>query len=306
MFGISTAWKSPEIKDGNQLIDELEKTGIPGIEIDYRINSTAFQQIVKRLKNSSLKVLSLHNYCPHPDILPPEKASGDAFWLSAIDEDERKLAIQYSLRTIHNADRIGAKAVVVHAGKIGMERESERWFDLFNRGGFQDSEGQEFVKRKMKERAKAKQPFFDALFKSLEQLNQEAMRLNILIGIENRNYLNDLPNFDEIGNILDFFKGGKIGYWHDVGHAQAIEAFGFCQHERFLQAYASQLVGIHLHDAHDIGYNDHFAPGSGLINFDMVKKYLTKNTIKIIEAHPKVTADELEQSIRFLKEKEIV
>ena len=211
MFGISTSWKSFEIKDGVQLIDELEKTGIPGIELDYRLTTEAFRQAKNRLKSGKLTVLSLHNYCPCPDILPIEKASGDAFRLSSIDEQERKLGIQYSIQTIRNAHDLGAKAVVFHLGHIEIEREADRWFSLAENGKFRDEEGKEFHQRKLKEREQAQQPYFDALLHSLDRLNNEAEKLNILIGAENRYYCEQLPNYNEIGVILDRFKGGKIG-----------------------------------------------------------------------------------------------
>ncbi len=305
MFGISTSWKTTEIRDGNRLIDELEKTGIPGLELEYRISGEAFSQIKKRLKSSSLKVISLHNYCPHPEILPIEKASGDAFCLSSLDEDERKLAIQFSLRTIRNAHEFGAKAVVFHLGKIAMERENVRWFELLKSGTFLE-ESRQFFAQKLNERAMAKPPYFEALLKSLDKLNREADKLNIRIGVENRYYWDQLPSYEEIGEILNLFKGGKIGYWHDVGHAQAQESFGLGQHEKFLQAYSSHMLGIHLHDSQNAGYNDHFTPGSGIIDFDMVKKYLGKNAVRIIETHAKVSAKQLQQGVQFLKEKEII
>ena len=306
MFGISTAWKSSVIRDGIELIDELEKTGIPGVELDYRISAEAFDQIKNRLKNSKLTVLSLHNYCPHPDILPIEKASGDAFRLSSIDEQERKLAVQYSIQTIRNANEFGARAVVFHLGKIGIERESDRWFILFENGKFRDKEGKDFFQRKLKEREQAKQPYFDALLYSLDQLNREAEKLNILIGAENRYYWDQLPNYEEFQVILDHFKGGNISYWHDAGHAQTHETFGLGSHEHYLKSYSKHLIGFHLHDAQNVGYNDHFAPGCGLIDFDMIKKYSPDDAILIIEVHPKVTADELERGVQFLKEKKIV
>jgi len=306
MFGISTSWKSSKIRDGIQLIDELEKTGIPGVELDYRISAEAYHKIKNRIKTSKLTVLSLHNYCPCPDIVPIEKATGDAFRLSSIDEQERKLGIQYSIQTLRNAHELGARAVVFHLGHIEIEREADRWFSLAENGKFQDQQGTEFHQRKLKEREQAKQPFFDALLHSLDQLNHEAEKLNILIGAETRYYCEQLPGYNEFGLIFDRFKGGKIGYWHDVGHAQASETFKLGDHEQYLKSYSNQLIGIHLHDAQNIGYNDHFAPGSGLIDFDMIKKYLPDHAIRIIETHPKVTADELERGVQFLKDKKVV
>lgn len=306
MFGITTSWKSPEIRNGNQILDELEKTGIPGVELEYRLTAEAFNQIKKRLKNNSLTVLSLHNYCPHPDILPIEQASGDAFWLSSLDAEERNNAVQYSLRTIRNAHELKAKAVVLHLGRIGLKRENERWFELYKNGKFQDTEGKAFVDRTLNEREQAKQPYFDALLKSLDELNKEAEKLGILLGAENRYFWDDFPTYEEIRIILNHFQGGNIGYWHDVGHAQTHETFGLCRHEQYLQTYSDYLIGIHLHDSQNAGYRDHFAPGSGLIDFDMIKKYLPDQAIRIIEVHPKVSLSELQEGVKFLKNKEII
>jgi sugar phosphate isomerase/epimerase len=306
MFGITTAWKSPEISDGAQLLAELRKTEIPGLELEYRLSSATFAQLKKELYKSSLQVLSLHNYCPHPEILPIEQASGDAFWLSSIDERERKLAVHYSLRTIHNAHEIGAKAVVFHLGKTGIERENECWFNLYKQGQFRDDEGSEFFNLKLKQRRLARMPFLDAVLKSLDELNHEAEKLDIWLGVENRYFYDEIPDFEEIGIILDRFAGGRIGYWHDVGHAQTHETFGLVNHEKLLRTYADHLVGTHLHDCKEIGYRDHFAPGSGIVDFDMIKKYLSDRTIRIIEVHPKVSLEELQQGVMFLKEKGII
>ena len=45
----------------------------------------------------------------------------------------------------------------------------------------------------------------DAVFFSLEKLNQEAGKKGVFIGIENRHHFNEIPNFSEIGTILREF-----------------------------------------------------------------------------------------------------
>lgn len=305
-FGISTAWKSPEILDGDLLIDELEKTGIPGIELDYRITVQGLEQIKKRLGNGSLQVLSLHNYCPYPEPLPIEHASGDGYSLASIDENERQLAVHYSIRTLQQAHELGAKAVVFHLGRVAIDRENERWFELFRTSQFADEPGRQFFEAKLADRNRSKPAYFEALLKSLDQLNRQAEHLSLWIGIENRYYYDQLPNFEEIGELLNRFAGGRLGYWHDTGHAQTAETFGLAQHEHFLQRYGQQLIGIHLHDAQQHGFNDHYAPGSGMIDFDMIRRYLPDHAIRIIEVHPKVTLDELKQGVAFLKDKGII
>ena len=116
---------------------------------------------------------------------------------------------------------------------------------------------------------------------SLDSLIEEAIKRNIALGIENRYYLNSIPDFEEMGLIFQKFECGNIGYWHDCGHAQAFQNFGLISHEKLLKTYADKLIGIHLHDCN--GYNDHILPGNGEIDFDMIKMYLPENAIKIIE-----------------------
>jgi len=307
MFGLSTVWKSTRVKDGYSLLNEVEKMGVPGIELEYRITAEMFDEIRRAIRSTSLKILSLHNYCPHPEILPLDQRSGDALMLTALDNDERALAVKYSRRTIQNAAELGASAVVFHIGRIlALEREEERWFSLLSTGNFKDPEGQEFFSKTMRERESLKGPYFDAVLKSLDALNEEAVRRDVVIGVENRFYWDEFPDVDEVGVILDYFRGGNLGYWHDVGHAQAHESYGMATHEEFLSRYSDRLVGCHLHDCQQVGYHDHFAPGSGLIDYDMVKKYLPERAIRIIEVQPKVASDELQRGIQFLLEKGIV
>lgn len=307
MFGLSSVWKSTKVKDGFQLIDEYENLGVPGIELEYRITAEMYAQIKEGIRSSSLQILSLHNYCPHPEILPLEKRSGDALMLSSTDNEERALAVKYSKRTIQNAADLEAKAVVFHFGRVlGMVREKEKWFSFLENGNFQDTEGNKFFTQTMRKRAEVKQPYFDAALKSIDALNEEAIKREVKIGIENRYYWDEFPDFDEVEVILNYFRGGNLGYWHDVGHAEAHESYGLAAHEDFLQRYSNQLIGCHLHDCKDAGYRDHFAPGTGWINYDMVKKYLPEDAIRILEIHPKVNAEELKYSIQFLEEQDII
>lgn len=59
------------------------------------------------------------------------------------------------------------------------------------------------------------------------------------------------------------------------------------------------MVGVHLHDVK--GYSDHHVPGIGEVDFDLLKKYLKKDTIKILEIHPRETEKDLMDGVDFLK-----
>ncbi len=69
--------------------------------------------------------------------------------------------------------------------------------------------------------------------------------------------------------------------------------------KELLDAYGKLLVGVHLHDVN--GYSDHHVPGIGGVDFDLLKKYLKKDTIKILEIHPRETEKDLMGGVDFLK-----
>ena len=304
MYGISTSWKSAKCNYGEELVKQIQETEIFGIELDYRVTSEIFQQMKVPLKKSNISILSIHNFFPHPEILPRHKASGDAFLLSSLDENERELAIKYSRRTLQFAHDLEAQAVVFHMGKIEMDWDKKKWFEIIDNDTLETSESKDFISDKLQQRAAKSSKHFDAVLFSLDKLNNEAIKRNVKIGIENRYYGNDIPNFDEIGALLKIFDGGNIGYWHDCGHAQTTENYGLETHEQFLKAYSAKLLGIHIHDCN--GYNDHIAPGFGTIDFQMIKKYLPEKAIKIIEVHNKVSLSELKQGVNLLHKTEII
>ena len=140
----------------------------------------------------------------------------------------------------------------------------------------------------------------DAALFSLERLNREAEKRGLMLGIENRYHLNEIPNFEEIGRILAHFQGGHIGYWHDVGHAKVQENLGILPQKELLAAYGSRLLGIHLHDVE--GLEDHLPPGRGEMDYEEIRPYLNPSHIKILEIKSRVSREDLMAGIRKIED----
>lgn len=302
MIGLSTVWTSRDARSGEELLGPILDLGFEGVELEYRITEQLYEEIRPRILNDEVQVLSIHNYFPVPAIIPPERVSGDCFSLSSLDREERDNGVSYTFRTLETAHDLEARVVVLHLGRVETDLPRNGLQQLYRENTSND-EVAKLLQQEREERSRLRDPHLDALLFSLERIVKRASQLGVVVGIENRYYYQEMPNKEEIGIILDQFRGGPIGYWHDTGHAAVFEALGILQHEELLKLYAPHLVGVHLHDAH--GIDDHKPPGQGEINFEMVKGYLPEGAIKIMEIQPSARGHEITDGLEFLQEKGI-
>lgn len=292
MIGLSTSWltERPDMT-GAKVIQEIVTLGFKAVELEYRITETMFREMRPLILKEALRVSSIHNFFPIPDNIPASRGSGDLFLLSSPDRRERDRAIEGTIRTIQTAQSLGASAVVLHLGGVLMDPEHHRFKALFRHNRLASSEGRSFLQSKVKERRQKRQPYLESVLYSLDRLNREAENRGVLLGVENRYHYHQIPDFEEIGYILGRFSGGSLCYWHDVGHAHIQEKLGFIEAGALLRSYRSVLAGVHIHDAK--GIDDHWAPGTGEIDFSVLRKDLTSARIRILEVHKKSDRNQL-------------
>ena len=79
MLGISTCWWDNRLFRGDEIINDILKLGFEGVELDYRITHTVYNQMKSQLKKA-LTILSIHNFFPKPEECGGKKGSGDFFY----------------------------------------------------------------------------------------------------------------------------------------------------------------------------------------------------------------------------------
>jgi len=299
---ISTSWRSGRIDDAKELIDAVKDVGFDSVELEFRLKPETFDDIRKNMKSWGLSVSSLHAVCPSPT---GRKRGAELFLLSDEDEERRKKGVADIIDTIRRGADIGAKAIVVHAGRVPMQEPIYERMKLYDEGKIESAEADAALHRMLLDRMSNVKRVFPQLLKSLEEINEEAVRYGIDIGLENRYYFGEMPNLEEFGIIFNRFDGGRLKYWHDVGHAHVQEVLLGVSQKVLLETLSDRLIGIHLHDVKS-GYTDHNEPGSGSVDFEMIKSFLRPDTIRVVELNARVEPENVRRSIEFLRQTGII
>lgn len=277
----------------------IKETGLDTIELNYRLNYDQVEQMVASLGELGLKVSSLHNFAPLPNDAPSPRHPSNYYRLSAIDEDERRRAVVWTKKTIDTAVRVKARVVVIHAGMIELPEDlSGKLIELYKQGKKDSPEFAEVRITLLKSRREHRGPFLDSVIRSLKEIMPYAQQNNILIGLETRYYPIEIPNCDEVGEILGQFQSQGMGYWHDVGHAEVNSRLGITPHAQFLDHYRDKLIGFHLHGVNVL--RDHIAPFEGDFDLTAVFPYFKNHHIKVIESGPSATLEQIRAAVKRL------
>jgi len=303
-LGISTIYFYKEIVkrsiNWQQIKKKLYQLGLSAIELNADIPIEWFKEIQKDVNEGKIKILSLHNFCPSVENIPEGKYGFNAFSLTSTDEEEYKLAIKYTLRTIDYAQIVNSNIVVVHLGEIETQPSSDEVYKIAKEYGTTSEIYQKYKQSLISSRLQNKQKYFDLLKKTIDVILPYAESKKVSICIETRFFPNEIPNFEEFAEIFDYYKNDYLRYWHDFGHVEIQTIFGFEKgHKIFFDTYGNYLSGYHIHGVKN--FVDHFAPS--LETQPDYKKLLNyqENKIYVLEVHPKENFDNLIKGVKYIK-----
>jgi sugar phosphate isomerase/epimerase len=295
-LAVSTVWASARAQEAASLLDSLAESGLDRLELEYRLTTGLIEGIKKELRPRDLSVVSVHNYCPVPADMPREKASGDLFNLADLDKEMRLVACRHTVQTMELASDVEASAVVLHLGFVKGIGDKQT-----TREAAQAGEMTPELSKLLKERASFAPKHLDAVSFSLERLLERALTLDVWLGLENRFHAHQIPDFNEVGFLLERFKGAPVGYWHDTGHAWVAGLAGMTPSEEWLTTYSDSLLGCHLHDSVDD--EDHRPPGTGDMDWEALCPLLLPARHKVLEVAPGPEPEELARGAEMLKQR---
>jgi sugar phosphate isomerase/epimerase len=265
--------------------------GFAGIEINNSMDAGQTQALIEEARTIGLEVRSLHAPAPWTLIeggLFAERENR-TLNLAALDEAERRLAVEQHVRSLEVAGQASMSAVVVHLGGIGaldVTLAGEEWLRAayLEAPRRADSEWHERAEAARRERAAAVGPWLEGARRSLAELAPRAAQLGVTIGLECRLRYHEFPLPEEAADLLSEHPADVAGYWHDIGHAEILARLGLVPLDAWNQLLATRLVGVHIHDVR--GLTDHRAPGSvvpGGVDFAALASQLPPTALRTFE-----------------------
>jgi HAD superfamily hydrolase (TIGR01662 family) len=293
---LSTMWAIGTLPTLTDFFEFARRTGFARIELNHKVNTT----MLDGMPLDSAHIGSVHEPCP-ADIPADELKKRD--WLvSSINEEYRCKGVDAIKRSIDLAYKAGVSGIVIHAGHVSPDLGLEKKLRALIAAGRRESdEYREIHGQMVQARAESEAVHFESVKKSIHELLDHAKGTGVCLGIENRYHYMEFPSPDELGILLELASPERIGFLYDVGHAHTLEQLGFYAHEEWLKRFAPRIVGTHLHDV--VGTTDHYAPGLGDVDFDMVARYLPEAAFRTCEFQTFNTPEQVKAGLRLLVER---
>lgn len=266
-------------------------------------NSSVSPALLNELLKTGVPISSIHSPCPA--VSSSRGIPVSSLSLSSLDMSQRMEAVGFTRKTVDLAASVKATAIVLHMGEVPVDLSlRDRLYKLHDEGCAQTGEYRRAREDLVRQRISLAHLYVDAARDSLQVLGKYGQEKGIMLGLETRFHFNEIPNMDEMTDLLDYVPAQAAGYWHDAGHAEVQQQLGFSLHEEWLSRFEDRMVGIHLHDIRGIA--DHHAPGEGNMNWEMIARYLPQGIVKVCEIGEWNDEHQMQGVVRFLQTKGIL
>lgn len=280
------------------MLREIRDMGFEYAELSHGIRISLLPGVIEAVDAGEIKISTLHNFCPLP--IGVNHAAPNLFKFTSSDLRERENAFRHTVKTIETAARVGAKLIVLHMGAIDMKDYTDKLIEMVERGEKESPKYEKLCNEAMEKREAKKEKPSQFAYDMLRRIEELAAAKGLMLGIENREALEEIPFESDFGLFFKEFNNPTVRYWHDCGHAQIKENIGFINHAMHLESLAEYQAGFHIHDVMFPG-QDHCPPGSGMIDFAGLAKFVKPDHIKVFELSPGVSPEDALKGIAHLK-----
>jgi sugar phosphate isomerase/epimerase len=280
------------------MLEEIRALGFEYAELSHGIRISLLPGILDAVDSGLIKISSVHNFCPLP--MGIDRPAPNIFKFSADNPRELENAYKHTVKTIETAARLKAPLVVLHMGSVDMKDYTDKLIEMIEDGKRETPKFEKICEEVRRKRESKKDEYVQNAYDMLRRLIPHAEQHGVLLGIENREALEEIPFDDELEYFFREFDSPVVRYWHDTGHAQIKANLGFINHAMQVEALELRLAGFHIHDVEYPG-RDHQQPGTGCIDFAALKKFVRPDQIKVFEFSPNMETPEVVAGVAHIK-----
>jgi sugar phosphate isomerase/epimerase len=280
------------------MLEEIRALGFEYAELSHGIRISLLPGILDAVDSGLIKISTVHNFCPLP--MGIDRAAPNVFQFSSDNPRERENAYKHTLKTIETAARVKAKLVVLHMGSVEMKDYTDRLLELIVDGKKDTPKFTKLRDEALRKRADKKEAYVRESSAMLERLIPIAEKHGVMLGIENREAMEEIPFEEDTEYLFRDFGSPAVRYWHDTGHAQIKANLGVIDHVQHLDTMSPVLAGFHIHDVEYPG-RDHRSPGTGMIDFASLKPFVKPEHIKVFEMSPSLDLTDVMAGVAHVK-----
>ena len=280
------------------MLREIRDLGFEYAELSHGIRISLVPGVLEGVAAGDIKISTLHNFCPLP--IGVNHAAPNIFKFTSTESRERENAWRYSLKTLEMAERVKAKLVVLHMGAVEMKDYTDRLVDMLETTSKDSPKFQKLVEEACEKREAKKERYVNLANEFLSRLAEEARQKGLLLGIENREAIEEIPFESDFWLFFKEINHPSVRYWHDCGHGQIKENLGFINHAMHVETMSPLLAGFHIHDVQFPG-RDHCPPGSGMIDYAALKPFVKPEHIKVLELAPGVPVEDVQRGYAHIR-----
>ena len=302
-FALSTNWCSRTTAAGEAIAEKAAELGFDELEIGYAATQAQADGIKRRL--DLIPVGSVHAFAPVPISAPA--GHPELYSLADFDSESADFARFQLLQCIGFAADVGAKTVVLHAGKVGLSGlfdrlDSQRLKSLLRNadGDCRDRRYMKSLSLAQKRREKRGRRMLERFKPVLASLMPELEKRKVTLALENMPYLEGFPHENEMTAILAEFAGAPVKAWFDTGHHLVRVNHGWTRGS--LPFPPGSVAGMHLNDVEGLN-DDHLAPGEGKVDFSALGDAARKIRHLVFEPSGDVSEESLKRALTLIRKK---
>lgn len=303
-FSLSTNWCNRRIESGEEIADLALSLGFDELELGFHTTASQAEGFRRRL--DSIPVGSVHAFVPVP-ISAPE-GYPELYSLASSDAEARRLASLHVKRNIEFASGIGARSVVLHAGRVEFSSVFSRLDSSVLRGKLSRSGDDVRSRAYMKtlslaycRRRRRGLMMLDVFSRELDALLPDLERCGVTLGLENLPYLEGFPDETETSALLSRFKGAPVKAWFDTGHDRVRYMHAWTNPVPVRAGFeAADFIGMHLNDVEDFR-DDHLPPSFGKVDFAALTPLARAVRHVVFEPSGRESEERLVKSLAFIR-----